>query len=1573
VSPARTPVAQDHLQQVLAAGGLVPTAAKLPAGDAGAVDTVVARAYQHRALPGRTVVRLTAENVVAGDDLEMSVLGFGPGADRGAVGKERRRALGFPGWALVHDPKNARYALDVVGELKKHARKAKSKPGHAKDGIDALGLKLGKQVPQFLPSFFEEAGRAFIEHGAPSFAAVMFAKAREAEAVHALDVDEQHRVDAFLEFALAGAVTTKALTEYAKDLGEHHAPKDAYEHFRQLCVQRTLGGMPPWAGMAKDLRRLAKAAKLDPDAEDARLVADIVGSPALSKAAGEFWRAYQPAIVAFGKRSAAARGALLNLFPTGSGSGSGAELDELWLEMLEQTGATASLVGEVADEDARPNGGRAIWFDKLVAHLGRRWRVDSPSARPFALLRAMAQALVRDGKPIACINRWRRIDLDLVELALELGVVVAPVNANFDLDSWATVAGVAEHGRDPVRVAAHATLGPLLVDAVSRAIGGQSFDDASRGKPGFAAAKRAWIDGLLTRAEQGGLPALEEVLDTFDNKVRATTFAEQPEQFARFAALDLAPILARSLRIGLIDELGWPAFEDACKELDPDGKTPYWLHGSVAAAVVATKTRAIAVGPTGRLGVHDLVVPAKHEVVAIRFIGGVGGQFLVLLKENWKARAYWSSAPHDVFDTETAVWGLATVAPRGCAMADGAWREGVKPIRVGDRAWPTGAIAACDGTTAWVSEWKDGRQVWRELSEAGEPGRASWPAVIEAELPAGWFVDALDSYVMRAPDGLARSPLGLRDGLLALRMHYRPGEPHKAHLARTITRVDGKTWTAPLTVRTTNVLELPSGELRGVTQAGTPGLPAACIVDADGTIGSKIVVTAPRYWRGSAYAYPEVMWHLLSPRDAVGSAKLRATTDADARALLAGGAPVGVTHPKLVAGVGGLVEIATALGALRDKLRTERAPGAAAAGGGAARAEPSGPSDVELEPALGGWSEMQWGGHRGSSTVKQIAGAGAWLRSDDRSDRRGDLDTHARVAWPLLAVAPSALTWLARAFAATPEHRRVLRALRDVLARELPDPAKLRVFSGERTVEANDDFSKLVVETRWEGGNAYIVSREGWSQTNVRVLEYAPSGAWRAPRHITVGREVRGVPSAGAAEDGEPMTLAGAARLAELTGLSPSAAVYLLAGCPKMESRDANFLDKELREQLGLKATQATLARSALIAIPVAARLQAIAEAARTGCTVDALAAAWAARVGKRVAVPEDLIATATAELRAPISANVALPMLASGDEATQLTKVVGDNAFNAQVLQTAIAYLPFVLAELPVGHELRARMVRVHALLLERLADPALAMHAGQFTVSADELAGVDAIVRSLGGTEAPGKDDHQRVRSVPGAAITTKRYTYGTPPIEAMSVAIDLKPAELDARTTAALAPVVANLPYLAQSAWAFVSAIRGDDFAALTARVAATPVPVGGWEQSPLASAGKLVDRAAKGLAVSRDAAALYLQYLTLMWPTPKLVQQWNGWTSKHFTAANAELIAKELVIEAKRERAGRAHFLPGGWEAMKSPHPPFETWKLPMYGKGNLGNFQLTAPFHVAFERAWKRIEDGDVPKYEDVRR
>src|SRR5690606_30907438 len=124
-------------ETVLAAGGLLPLDASIPEGEP--VNRVEARAYSQPALPGRAVVRLTAENLAAAADLELDVLGFTAAEVRGPVGFERRRALRFPGSAILSDPKNARYALDVVKDLRKAARKAKSKPGHAKELVDAIG------------------------------------------------------------------------------------------------------------------------------------------------------------------------------------------------------------------------------------------------------------------------------------------------------------------------------------------------------------------------------------------------------------------------------------------------------------------------------------------------------------------------------------------------------------------------------------------------------------------------------------------------------------------------------------------------------------------------------------------------------------------------------------------------------------------------------------------------------------------------------------------------------------------------------------------------------------------------------------------------------------------------------------------------------------------------------------------------------------------------------------------------------------------------------------------------------------------------------------------------------------------------------------------------------------------------------------------------------------------------------------------------------------------------------------------------------------------------------------------
>ena len=170
------------------------------------MDCLSARRYQHAALGDRPVVRLVPDNLAEAADLTQEFYGFQRPARVHPVGQQARQGLGFPDWALIHDPDRAAFALEVVKEFRVQAKIARSRPGAAKDGMVAIGERLGRSVPHFLPSFYEECGRTFLALENANMATQFFNKAREAEKVHALQVDENLRRDTFLEFALAGAV-----------------------------------------------------------------------------------------------------------------------------------------------------------------------------------------------------------------------------------------------------------------------------------------------------------------------------------------------------------------------------------------------------------------------------------------------------------------------------------------------------------------------------------------------------------------------------------------------------------------------------------------------------------------------------------------------------------------------------------------------------------------------------------------------------------------------------------------------------------------------------------------------------------------------------------------------------------------------------------------------------------------------------------------------------------------------------------------------------------------------------------------------------------------------------------------------------------------------------------------------------------------------------------------------------------------------------------------------------------------------------------------------------------------------
>mgnify|MGYP007122719729 FL=1 len=292
---------------------------------------LVAASFTHAALSGRTIVQLAPEPLAQAEELALGVTGLEP-AGRVEVGHTRRRAIGFPAWPILNDPENAHHALNLVADLERAGKYADSKPKQFKDSIAALADKLDNSAPHFLPTFFEEAGRIFIAADNGKLAAQMFTQARDAERRHSLPIDKTRHAEAVLEFAYAGALSTKELGNEAKRLEEQLEPEEAYRTYRTLCVERVRGGLSPHAGMKKELAKLAKAAGLDTAEEEVGVVRDLLRAPSIHLAGANFWKNYEKAICRAVEDDPSLIDRLLTLFPRNVDT-------DPWLHLLEATGA----------------------------------------------------------------------------------------------------------------------------------------------------------------------------------------------------------------------------------------------------------------------------------------------------------------------------------------------------------------------------------------------------------------------------------------------------------------------------------------------------------------------------------------------------------------------------------------------------------------------------------------------------------------------------------------------------------------------------------------------------------------------------------------------------------------------------------------------------------------------------------------------------------------------------------------------------------------------------------------------------------------------------------------------------------------------------------------------------------------------------------------------------------------------------------------------------------------------------------------------------------------------------------
>ncbi|MFI7500800.1 hypothetical protein ACIBVL_20315 [Streptomyces sp. NPDC049687] len=1653
------------------AGALLDAGAVLPPGSTGRedADTLTVRTYTHPALDDRHIVRLVPGTLGEAEDLALDFLGLVRDAEVPEVGQVRRETLGFPAWALVNDPANGHHALALVKDVERLGRQAKSRPGAAKDGFEELGTRLGRAVPHFLPTFYEQAARVFLQQENTTYAAAFFGKAREAERVHALKVDEERQRAVFLEFAFAGALTVKALKEHVKALAARLSPAEAWAQFRQLTVERCAAGMPPYASLPQDARGLIKAAKLDRVTEECRLVADLLASPAAVRAPASFWNSYRATLVVLAEREPQVRGRLLEIMPAGLGRS--VEDDAFWLELLAECGADLLLTGEAgaaADEvDA------ADWLTRWALHRKHGGNSCERSPATLALVERMAPRLRDRGRPVDLVTgRWHAgADLDLLDLCVAEGVPLTPAGdgdvVHLGLHRW--LSGDRPGRRDLTATAADQRYRRLLYGEIST-VGGHRPDpevlEALAAHPVLRDVLREWLEdaaGELTAAV--GLPAARTALERL-RPFRAVAARVAPAAVAQVAAHEAAPLLGHTLRAGLLDELGWPALEEAVRRIHAETKvqrdhdTTMTVQEAWPALILSRGHKVFVVGPEEILLEHDLRLPVDPDRWHRPSFRYADGELLVMWRQDGKQFGYWSARPADVFpvggEQIPHYWyGAGDAGEPSIPLRGGGRATGGRTLHAGDTVLPPRRSILGDGTSYWRQGRQGRQQVWLEYDPAtGEHGRASLPAFLRSGIREDATLLQQHCEVLPLQPGLEQSPFGT-DGTVLGRWVRTEGEGAQA---RTVAGTpDGRTVALPEAGANApgvplGALRLPGGAEPVVVRAHRQiALYTAGDTSAAGELGRVTPMErGGEFAHGTRFVPPVEFWHALRPRDERASAVLRALTDEQAAELLhagdralaerqeklaAAGAVDGTSaakavvptadevlsqvvsdalpalgDPRLAVGVGQLVRAM-----LRHAELTAAyvAPPAERPRKETARTEgmffdysPEYGDDTTLREAVTGFAGLHgwWGGAPSWSTLRQIravnhvlsggpadgkplaeamrlTGTAEGWRSDEFTVPGGG------AVWTSVLDVLRPLAYRAASSTVTETHRQALLLLFEAIT-DGPLAAPGGALREIVLSEPHDKQERVGQVLRRDGRTVVVLACRSVDHqhdlVNWLALDHDPTGAFGAVAHFTLERETahpaafpadalgavtRLVRDKGPApwQPEAPTALAAATR----DGLGPVQAALLLAGLPAQ-------LTDEVIAATGLKPRQKTVGEGLLSSVGGEDRVALVGallpretgDLWTAGPDTEAAGRVWAERFDGVVRLPEDLAGELALDGLPTGSVDEVLnPGRTPWISRTTVQRPDKDGDLVAEDPQAlpgrydltrAVAALAGLAYSLPYGHTLRAALPGSLAALRRRVADPGLLVDLDvAWTAKADPTA---VELRKAYGLPATGGADAHGLTPV-GEALVLRPW-YGD------QETVLVRPGALHGPED----PVFGLLEGLVglgrgQGMWA-LRTILDEDLARALAAGIGSEGPLG-YAQDPTVGVPALVAEVAEKHGLGADAAALYLMLLALPDPTDRNCARWTGWKPARMKKARAELAATDLVVEAKRPRAGRTLFLPCGWLDLKSPALPVELWKRGLYPVHGYGRAVPLVPVPELFTRAWDRVRAGDAPAYEQL--
>lgn len=292
-----------------------------------------------------------------------------------------------------------------------------------KAGVDTVLQGLEESAPALLITLLDEMADLALRQDQHQTAAAWFGRARTAERVQAHKVDQEWLLGRYLAYAEGKALSATVLRAWARELAvKGRATEADLSRFRKVVIRHIQASSETYPQLAVDVRKMARAAGLEPERELATLLGEVFAVGGVSLCDDKFWAdcLKGPALDLLGEQAPEAARQVLKLRPRRA-----VDSSTVWRGLLERTGALALLTGEAP---GLAPGEAAAWLSECVmANNGP----NGPWAVVYELAEKIAPRLAADGVPVEIRYRqlgrysYEKTPLDLIDLLLEHGAPVA--------------------------------------------------------------------------------------------------------------------------------------------------------------------------------------------------------------------------------------------------------------------------------------------------------------------------------------------------------------------------------------------------------------------------------------------------------------------------------------------------------------------------------------------------------------------------------------------------------------------------------------------------------------------------------------------------------------------------------------------------------------------------------------------------------------------------------------------------------------------------------------------------------------------------------------------------------------------------------------------------------------------------------------------------------------------------------------------------------------------------------------------------------------------------------------------